>query len=67
MGAAPPVEFDLRVQLPRDQAYALAQLCKRIGWQDAMTLSVDERECRLMIAVTDRVRDALEQAGVYVR
>ena len=32
-----------------------------------MQRSVDERECRLMIAVTDRVRDALEQAGVYVR
>lgn len=53
--------------LTRDQAYALAELCKRIGWQDVRALAVDDNEARLMIEATDGARDALEQAGVYVR
>lgn len=59
---------DVQLQgLTRPQAYALAQLCKRLTWSDARTLSVDESELRLMLAVTDRVRSALEDAGIYVR
>lgn len=53
--------------LNRDQAYALAELCKRIGWSDARALAVDDDEAYDIIRATDRVRSALEQAGVYVR
>ena len=49
------------------QAYALAELCKRIGWSDVRALAIDDDQARLMIVATDGVRDALEQAGVYVR
>lgn len=58
---------ELAVSLTEPQAYALAELCKRIGWSDVRTLSVDEDEARLMIQVTDRVRGALKQVGVRVR
>ena len=53
--------------LTPDQAYALAELCKRIGWDDVRSLAVDDDQARLMIVATDGLRDALEQAGVYVR
>lgn len=55
------------VQLPPEHAYALAQLCKRIGWNDCKQLSVGEHETQLMIDATNKVRAALEGAGVYVR
>lgn len=60
-----PIDVDLSID--RRQAYALAELCKRIGWADCLRLSVSEEECRLMIAATDRLRGALEDAGVFVR
>ena len=53
--------------LTPDQAYALAELCKRIGWDDVRSLAVDDDQARLMIVATDGLRDALEQAGVIVR
>ena len=62
-----PQPISVEVELPPRQARALAELCKRIGWSDCRTLSVDEQECRAMIAATDRVRAALEDVGVSVR
>ena len=60
--------IDLTVpMLTEAQAYALAQLCKRIGWSDVRSIAIDDDEARLMIQVTDRVRGALEQVGVTVR
>jgi len=58
---------DVTVQLPRRQAYALAELCKRLTWYDAERLAVDRDETERMIAATDALRAALERAGVYVR
>jgi hypothetical protein len=55
------------VMLSERQARALAQLCKRLSWADAMSLSVDEEEARLQINATDRLRAALEEAGIQVR
>jgi hypothetical protein len=60
-------QIELRASLTEPQAYALAELCKRIGWSDVRTLAVDDDEATLMIQVTDRVRAALEQVGVRVR
>jgi len=57
----------LDVELPRDQAYALAELCKRIGFQDALKLAVDKEEAYRMIHATDKVRGGLEKSGVAVR
>lgn len=63
---APPIVACL-VELPEAEAYALAQLCKRITWSDCMTLSVDRDECQRQINATNRVRDALARCGVVVR
>ncbi|HWH83476.1 MAG TPA: hypothetical protein VNU71_14690 [Burkholderiaceae bacterium] len=63
--AAPPV--DLVVDLPAEQAYALAELCKRIGWVDVRSNAAGDGEARNMLLAIERVRGALEQAGVSVR
>jgi hypothetical protein len=57
----------LKVELDIHHAYALAQLCKRIGWSDARQLSASEEETRLMLSACDQVRTALDEAGVSVR
>jgi hypothetical protein len=53
--------------LTEPQAYALAELCKRIGWADVRSNAVDDHEARLMLIAIERVRGGLEQAGVTVR
>ena len=57
----------LKVELDIDRAYALAQLCKRLGLVDARELSASEEEARLMLAACGQVRTALAEAGVSVR
>ena len=60
--------FDLVVEgLTKTQAYALAELCKRIGFSDCRANAVDDAEARAMILAMDRVRGGLEQVGVHVR
>lgn len=65
--ATEPTVYQVSLQLPECQAYALAELCKRIGWSDCRGLSVSDNEAADMIGATDRVRIALEQVGVVVR
>jgi hypothetical protein len=60
-------QIDLRASLTEAQAYALAELCKRIGWSDVRSMAVDDDEARLMIQATDMVRSALDLVGVRVR
>lgn len=62
-----PRTFELKLELTEFQAFAMAELCKRIGWQDVRQLSVADAEARNMIQATDRIRSALELAGVCVR
>lgn len=57
----------VRCLMTERQAYALAQLCKRIGWADARGLAVDELETSAMLTACDVVRAGLEDAGVWVR
>jgi hypothetical protein len=64
---ADPAFVHVALDLRPSQAYALAELCKRISWSDCEKLSVDRTECEAMIAATDRVRAALDDAGVRVR
>lgn len=55
------------VVIREDGAYALAELCKRIGWSDCRKLAVDDTEAGRQIYATDRVRAALLEAGIEVR
>jgi hypothetical protein len=55
------------VELDAEQAWALAQLVKRIGWADCLSLAEDEEQTRLMIAAAERVRAALAAAGYAPR
>jgi hypothetical protein len=55
------------VELDAEQAWALAQLVKRIGWADCRSLAEDEAQTRLMIEAAERVRAALAAAGYAPR
>lgn len=67
MDAAEEPPVSIHVELNRRQAWALAQLVKRIGWSDCRALAVDEDETQLMIVATERVRGALRDAGFAPR
>lgn len=54
-------------RLPEKEAYALAEMCKRISFAQARELAVDEAETYAIIRATDNLRSALEEAGVSVR
>ncbi len=59
--------FAIAVELDAEQAWALAQLVKRIGWADCRSLAEDEEQTRLMIQATERMRAALAAAGFAPR
>lgn len=61
------METTVTIYLPTDEAYALAELCKRLDFQTARELSVDKEEAYRMIEATNKVRDALAKVGVSVR
>lgn len=61
-------EFTLQaVVLTEEEAFALAQLCKRISFETCRNMAVDGPEAYAMIDATNRVRKALFDAGVVVR
>ena len=53
----------ITVELEAEQAWALAQLVKRIGWSDCRSLAESEEQTCLMIQAAERVRAALAAAG----
>jgi hypothetical protein len=55
------------LELEASQAWALAQLLKRIGWSDCRSLAEDEAQTRLMLTAIEQVRSALAQAGIAPR
>lgn len=55
------------VEFTDAQAYALAELCKRISWSTCRDNAVDDQEASHMVGATDRLRAALERAGFSVR
>ena len=57
----------LHVELSAEQAWALAQLLKRIGWSDCRGLAEDEPQAHLMIAAAERLRAGLAEAGYAPR
>lgn len=57
----------IQLELEPFAAYALAELCKRIGFQDCRENAVNQDEAYHMLHAMDQVRIALERAGVAVR
>jgi hypothetical protein len=57
----------LHVELDGEQAWALAQLLKRIGFSDCRSLAQDDTEVRLMLAAAERMRSALAEVGIAPR
>ena len=57
----------LQVELPDDQAWALAQFVKRLGYGDCRQLAVSDEEAWQMIQATEAVRAALARAGYAPR
>jgi hypothetical protein len=64
---APEARKTVVFELPQRQAYALAELCKRIGWSDARGLAVSDQEAEAMLSACDVARAGLEASGVWVR
>ena len=56
-----------QLELSFEQAWALAQLVKRIGWSECRSLAEDEAQTRLMIEAVERVRQALAEVGYAPR
>lgn len=54
---------NVRVELSAEQAWAVAQLVKGIGWSDCRSLAEDDEQTNLMIQATERLRRALAEAG----
>ncbi len=57
----------IQLELEPFAAYALAELCKRIGFQDCMSNATNQDEAYHMMFAMGLVRKALEQSGVAVR
>lgn len=57
----------LHCELSESDAFALAELCKRLTWHDCRELATNEAECRHMLSASVRVRQALQLSGVFVR
>lgn len=57
----------IEVELPDEQAWALAEFLKRLGFSDVRPLAVDEREAYDMIYANEKVRQALAEAGYAPR
>jgi hypothetical protein len=53
--------------LTDDEAYALAQMCKRLRWDHFKELSVGQSELHAMDLATLKLRRALAEAGIEVR
>ena len=57
----------IEVELPPDQAWALAECLKRIGYMDYRPLAVSEQEAWDMFEAGEKVRAALAEQGFKPR
>ena len=57
----------LQVQLSDPEAWALAQLLKRIGWSQWRALAVDDDEADAMRSACEQVSQALAERGYAPR
>lgn len=58
-----PDPYTLTVELPHWTAFALAQLCKRIGFSNLREKAVDDEEAYRMRDAIDAIQKALADAG----
>lgn len=57
----------VQVQLTEDEALALAQFVKRVGWSEWRANAIDDAETRLMREAFDRLQAGLKEAGFAPR
>ncbi len=60
-------EVNVQLELTEPQAWALAQMVKRLGWLDLRPVAVDAAEIRIMLTALERLRQALENVGYAPR
>lgn len=65
MNARAPIR--VQVELPEEEAWALAQFLKRAGYTDYRGQAIDEDEASRMRDAGERLREALAGAGVALR
>lgn len=58
---------EIPLYLDDDQAWALAQLVKRITWTDIRGCAVDDSEAHVMRGAVDEVAKSLADAGIAPR
>ena len=57
----------IQAELSEQQAWALAEFFKRLGYSDVRPLAVDEQEAYDMIYAGEKVRAALAEQGYAPR
>lgn len=57
----------LRVELEREEGWALALLLKRLTWSDVRSCAQDDAETRVMLIAIERVQAALNDIGIAPR
>jgi hypothetical protein len=62
-----PAPIRVRVELPEEEAWALAQFLKRAGYTDYRGQAIDECEATRMRDAGERLREALAREGVAPR
>ncbi len=59
--------MDMHLELTDDQAYALSQFVKRVGWQEWRQNAVDDDEAALMREAFGQLARALAEHGYAPR
>jgi hypothetical protein len=59
--------IDVKFEIPDQEALALAQLMKRIGWNEIRGNAIDDDEAYLMRDAIYRLQQGLSEAGYSPR
>jgi hypothetical protein len=59
--------MNVQIELNTDQAWALAQFLKRVGYSDYRSLAADADEAYEMVDAGEQVRKALAESGIAPR
>jgi len=59
--------MNLQIELDEEQAWALAQLLKRIGWSEWRALAQDDQEAYEMRSACEQLRRQLAEQGCAPR
>ena len=57
----------ITIELPSDEALALAQLCKRIGFSDVRGNAIDTNEAYTMLDAVAKLQKSLARQGYNPR